>query len=263
MDSTPATMQAENAVAPRANAVVIRVEDVHKYYELGETRVHALRGVSVEIQRGEFVAIMGASGSGKSTFMNMLGCLDKPTSGRYLLEGTDVSRHDKRALALIRNQKIGFVFQGFNLLARTTALENTELPTLYTKIDNAERAKRAADALAMVGLADRAHHFPSQMSGGQQQRVAIARALVNRPSILLADEPTGNLDSRTSVEILEILQNLNDKGLTIVLVTHEHDIAQFAKRILVFRDGKIRKDDRVANRPRATDVLKTLPTLED
>jgi putative ABC transport system ATP-binding protein len=175
----------------------------------------------------------------------------------------DVSQHDKRALALIRNQKIGFVFQGFNLLARTTALENTELPTLYAKIDKVERQKRASEALAMVGLADRAHHFPSQMSGGQQQRVAVARALVNRPSILLADEPTGNLDSRTSVEIMEILQNLNDKGLTIVLVTHELDIAQFAKRVLVFRDGKIRKDDVAVNRPIAREVLKTLPTLDD
>ena len=180
-----------------------------------------------------------------------------------MLEGINVSEHDKRALALIRNQKIGFVFQGFNLLARTTALENTELPTLYTKINKIEREKRAAQALAMVGLADRAHHFPSQMSGGQQQRVAVARALVNRPSILLADEPTGNLDSRTSVEIMEILQNLNDKGLTIVLVTHELDIAQFAKRVLVFRDGKIRKDDVAVNRPIAREVLKTLPTLDD
>jgi putative ABC transport system ATP-binding protein len=242
---------------------VIAVEDVHKYYDLGETRVHALRGVSVEVRSGEFVAIMGASGSGKSTFMNMLGCLDRPSSGRYWLEGLDVSQHDKKALALIRNQKIGFVFQGFNLLARTTALENTELPTLYTKIDKAERGKRAVEALAMVGLANRAQHFPSQMSGGQQQRVAIARALVNRPSILLADEPTGNLDSRTSVEIMQILQELNDKGLTIVLVTHEQDIAQFAKRVLVFRDGKIRKDEMVANGPRASEVLKTLPTLEE
>src|SRR6476646_6979433 len=161
---------------------LIRVEDMHKYYELGEARVHALRGVSLDIRHGEFVAIMGASGSGKSTFMNILGCLDKPTSGKYLLEGVDVSRHDKRALALIRNQKIGFIFQGFNLLARTTAQENTELPTLYTKIDRVEREKRSAEALALVGLAERAQHFPSQMSGGQQQRVAIARALVNRPS---------------------------------------------------------------------------------
>ena len=180
-----------------------------------------------------------------------------------MLEGIDVSQHDKKALALIRNQKIGFVFQGFNLLARTTALENTELPTLYTKIDKAEREKRASKPWRWSGLAERAQHYPSQMSGGQQQRVAIARALVNRPSILLADEPTGNLDSRTSVEIMQILQDLNDQGLTIVLVTHEHDIAQFAKRVLVFSDGKIRKDDRLLNRPRAAEVLKALPTLED
>ena len=256
-----ASWAARNA-SPVADAV-IRVEELHKYYELGETRVHALRGVSVDIQAGDFVAIMGASGSGKSTFMNILGCLDKPTSGKYLLEGVDVSKHDKKMLALIRNRKIGFVFQGFNLLARTTARENTELPTLYTKISKQERERRAADSLAMVGLADRAHHFPSQMSGGQQQRVAIARALVNRPSILLADEPTGNLDSRTSVEIMEIFQRLNDEGLTIVLVTHENDIAQYAKRVLVFRDGRIRKDDSPTNRPRAHEVLKTLPTLED
>src|SRR5713226_7882764 len=219
MESMPTTKQIDVMPDNSAARAVIRVEEVHKYYELGETRVHALRGVSLEIHRGEFLAIMGASGSGKSTFMNMLGCLDRPSSGRYLLEGIDVSEHDKKALAFIRNEKIGFVFQGFNLLARTTALENTELPTLYTKIDKTEREKRAADALALVGLADRAQHFPSQMSGGQQQRVAIARALVNRPSILLADEPTGNLDSRTSVEIMEIFQDLNDKGLTIVLVT--------------------------------------------
>ena len=263
MNAMAAINQIEAVPSPSGNSVVIAVEEVHKYYDLGETRVHALRGVSVEVRRGEFVAIMGASGSGKSTFMNMLGCLDRPSSGRYLLEGIDVSQHDKKALALIRNQKIGFVFQGFNLLARTTALENTELPTLYTKIDKAERGKRAAEALAMVGLADRAQHFPSQMSGGQQQRVAVARALVNRPSILLADEPTGNLDSRTSVEIMEIFQNLNDKGLTVVLVTHEQDIAQFAKRVLVSRDGKIRKDDPVVGRPRASEILKTLPTLED
>jgi len=242
---------------------VIRVEAMHKYYQLGETRVHAVRGINVTIGRGQFVSIMGASGSGKSTFMNILGCLDRPSSGHYFLEGIDVSEYDKKALALIRNQKIGFVFQGFNLLARTTALENTELPTLYTKMNVRDRKKRASEALALVGLSERAHHFPSQMSGGQQQRVAIARALVNRPSILLADEPTGNLDSRTSVEIMEILQHLNDKGLTIVMVTHEHDIAQFAERVLMFRDGTIRKDDAVLNRPRATEVLKTLPTLED
>ncbi len=259
----PSANQVEVTGAAAATSTVIRVEDVHKYYELGETRVHALRGVSAGIERGEYLAIMGASGSGKSTFMNILGCLDRPSSGRYLLENTDVSRHDKKALARIRNQKIGFVFQGFNLLARTTALENTALPTLYTKIDQDERQKRAVEALKMVGLADRMEHYPSQMSGGQQQRVAVARALVNRPSILLADEPTGNLDSRTSVEIMEVFQDLNDKGLTIVMVTHELDVAQFAKRVMVFRDGKIRKDDAVPNRPRASEVLKTLPTLED
>lgn len=263
MGSIPASTQLGGPLTRSAAGAVIRVDDVHKYYELGETRVHALRGVTAEIQGGDFVAIMGASGSGKSTFMNILGCLDRPSSGRYFLEGMDVSGHDKKALAVIRNQKLGFVFQGFNLLARTTALENTELPTLYAKIDKTERRKRASDALTMVGLAERAQHFPSQMSGGQQQRVAIARALVNHPSILLADEPTGNLDSRTSVEIMEIFQNLNDKGLTIVLVTHEHDIAQFAKRVLVFRDGRIRKDDPILSGPRASEVLKTLPTLED
>jgi len=263
MESTVTARHSEPAAGATASNAVIRVEELHKYYEMGETRVHALRGVSMEIERGEFVAIMGASGSGKSTFMNILGCLDRPSEGRYLLEGVDVSQYDKRTLAGIRNHKIGFVFQGFNLLARTTALENTELPTLYTKIDNNERHKRAREALEMVGLADRAGHFPSQMSGGQQQRVAIARALVNRPAILLADEPTGNLDSRTSVEIIEIFQQLNEAGLTVAMVTHEHDIAQFARRVLVFRDGKIRRDEAVANRPRAAEVLKTLPTLED
>ena len=248
---------------PSANSVIIHVENVHKFYQLGETRVHALRGVGVTIRSGEFVAIMGASGSGKSTFMNILGCLDKPTSGHYLLEGTDVSQLDKRQLARIRNRKLGFVFQGFNLLARTTALENAELPTLYARIDKVERRRRALEALEMVGLADRMDHFPSQLSGGQQQRVAIARALVNRPAILLADEPTGNLDSRTSVEVMEIFQSLNNTGLTIILVTHEHDIAQFAKRSLVFRDGKIRRDEPIQKRAKAAEVLKTLPVLED
>ena len=241
----------------------IRVVDVHKIYEMGETRVHALRGISLDVERGGFVAIMGASGSGKSTLMNILGCLDRPTSGRYVLDGTDVSRLDKRALAHIRNQKLGFVFQGFNLLPRTTALENVELPTIYAPLTKAERRARANHALALVGLANRAEHFSSQMSGGQQQRVAIARALVNRPSILLADEPTGNLDSRTSVEIMAVLQELNDAGLTIVLVTHEQDIAQFAKRVVVFRDGRIKKDEPVRSRPVAREVLRTLPALED
>jgi putative ABC transport system ATP-binding protein len=247
---------------------VIRVEEVHKSYDLGETKVHALRGVNLTIQPGEFVAIMGSSGSGKSTFMNMLGCLDKPTSGKYILEGTDVSSLDKKQLAAIRNRKLGFVFQGFNLLARTTALENVELPTLYAHLGNDrkvkdERLARAKQTLQLVGLGDRMDHFPSQLSGGQQQRVAIARALVNRPAILLADEPTGNLDSRTSVEIMQIFQDLNDSGLTIVLVTHEPDIAQYAKRIVVFRDGKIRHDDPVRERPRAAEALKTLPAVDD
>jgi len=242
---------------------LIQIEDVHKYYDLGETRVHALRGVSAHIERGEFAAIMGASGSGKSTFMNILGCLDKPTSGRYLLEGVEVSLLGKKELAVIRNRKIGFVFQGFNLLSRTTAQENVELPTLYAKITKEEGQKRAREALELVGLGDRTQHFPSQLSGGQQQRVAIARALVNRPSILLADEPTGNLDSRTSVEIMDVFQKLNADGLTIVLVTHETDIAQFAKRRIQFRDGKIRRDEMVENRPVAREVLASMPTLED
>jgi putative ABC transport system ATP-binding protein len=243
---------------------VIRVEEVHKYYQLGDNRVHALRGVSMAIARGEFVAVMGASGSGKSTFMNILGCLDQPSSGRYLLENIDVSTLNKKQLASIRNQKIGFVFQGFNLLARTTALENAELPAFYARVSQEERLRRARTALEMVGLGDRMDHFPSQLSGGQQQRVAIARALVNQPSILLADEPTGNLDSRTSVEVMEIFQRLNEeRGLTIVLVTHENDIAQFCKRAVVFRDGKIRKDEVIVNRLFATQVLKNMPVLED
>jgi putative ABC transport system ATP-binding protein len=225
--------------------------------------VHALRGVTLEIAQGEFVAIMGASGSGKSTFMNILGCLDKPTTGQYLLEGTDVARLDKKQLAAIRNRKIGFVFQGFNLLARTSALENTELPTLYARIGKEERRRRATEALKMVGLGDRMDHFPSQLSGGQQQRVAIARALVNQPSIILADEPTGNLDSRTSVEVMGIFQSLNRRGLTIILVTHEHDIAQFTRRNIVFRDGKVRRDELVAEPMNAIEVLKTMPKLEE
>src|SRR5690348_3179059 len=251
------------ADAGSEQSALIQIEDVHKYYDLGETRVHALRGVSLQIGRGEFVAIMGASGSGKSTFMNIVGCLDKPSTGRYLLEGIEVSRLTKKELAAIRNRKIGFVFQGFNLLSRTTALENVELPTLYAHISKEEGHKRAQDALKLVGLGDRTQHFPSQLSGGQQQRVAIARALVNRPSILLADEPTGNLDSRTSVEIMEVFQKLNDDGLTIVLVTHEPDIAQFAKRDIHFRDGKMQRDEAVQKRPRAGEALRNMPSLED
>ena len=251
-----------NAVNTGSDAPVIKAEEVHKYYDLGETKVHALRGVDLTIEPGEFVAIMGSSGSGKSTFMNMLGCLDKPSSGRYLLEGTDVAQLNKKQLAEIRNRKLGFVFQGFNLLSRTTALENVELPTLYAHMDKAARLARAKEVLEMVGLGGRLDHFPSQLSGGQQQRVAIARALVNKPSILLADEPTGNLDSRTSVEIMQIFQELNESGLTIVLVTHETDIAQYAKRIVVFRDGKILRDQPVLERPRASEELEKMPALD-
>ncbi len=242
----------------------IRLDGVHKTYDLGEIQVHALRGVSMEIYAGEFVAVMGASGSGKSTLMNILGCLDKPSRGHYFLDGKDVSGLTKAELAKIRNHKIGFVFQQFNLLARTSALENVELPTIYAGVPLEERAKRAREALDRVGLSDRAGHFPSQLSGGQQQRVAIARALVNSPSLLLADEPTGNLDSRTSVEIMDILQGLNDRhGLTVVIVTHEPDIAQYAKRALEFRDGKMKKDVAIQNRSIAAEVLPTLPALDE
>jgi putative ABC transport system ATP-binding protein len=251
------------ATANEKQDAVISIQDVHRIYQLGENRVHALRGINLEIGRGEFVAIMGSSGSGKSTLMNILGCLDRPTSGNYVLDGVNVAQLPKKELAAIRNRRLGFVFQGFNLLARTTALENVELPTLYAKLDVEERQKRARRALEMVGLGERLDHFPSQLSGGQQQRVAIARALVNQPSILLADEPTGNLDSRTSVEIMSILQKLNDEGLTIVLVTHEPDIAQYAKRVITFRDGRVRRDELVAQRPSAAQVLAEMPTTEE
>ena len=243
-----AIAEARNSVSRNQPPPVVRITDVHKYYEMGENRVHALRGVSLDVAAGEFLAIMGASGSGKSTLMNVVGCLDQPSSGHYFLEGTDVSLLDRRRLAAIRNQKLGFVFQNYNLIARTTAQENVALPTLYTRMRREEGLKRAEDALALVDLTDRKHHYPSQMSGGQQQRVAIARALVNRPSILLADEPTGSLDSATSIEIMEVFQTLNRGGLTIMMVTHEPDIAEFAKRVVTFRDGKIQKDERTTGR---------------
>ncbi len=259
-----ATTTMEPMSETRSDTAVIRLENVHKTYDLGEVQVHALRGVSLEIQVGEFVAVMGASGSGKSTLMNIMGCLDRPTKGRYFLDGHDVSQMGKVELARIRNRKLGFVFQQFNLLSRTSALENVELPTVYAGIGPEEREKRAKLALERVGLSDRAHHFPSQLSGGQQQRVAIARALVNQPALLLADEPTGNLDSRTSVEIMDILQRLNEEeGLTVVLVTHELDIATYAERALEFRDGKLRRDLRISDRLTAREVLPTLPTLEE
>jgi len=262
MVTTNPTMDAKPRTS-RSSVPVVSVRDVRKNYPLGETEVHALRGISVSIEAGDFVAIMGASGSGKSTFMNILGCLDRPTSGEYWLEGTDVSQLNKKELARIRNQKIGFVFQGFNLLGRTTALENTELPMLYSRVGKKEREGRAREALTLVGLGDRLEHFPSQMSGGQQQRVAIARALVNKPRILLADEPTGNLDSRTSVEVMEILQELNRGGLTIVLVTREPDIARFTHRQIVFRDGHIKRDEVIDAPLIASEVMKTMPTIED
>jgi putative ABC transport system ATP-binding protein len=231
-------------------SAVIKLEDLHKVYHTGEVEVRAVRGVSLEIQAGEFVAVMGASGSGKSTLMNVLGCLDRPTAGRYFLDGVDVSQLDKNALADIRNLKIGFVFQSFNLLARTSALENVELPMLYTHAHLTARRQRelAVGALETVGLGDRGGHFPSQLSGGQQQRVAIARALVNQPAIVLADEPTGNLDSHTSVEVMSLFQKLNDQGITIILVTHELDIARYTKRNVVMRDGQIVNDSLVAAR---------------
>jgi putative ABC transport system ATP-binding protein len=229
---------------------VVRLENVHKTYRTGEVEVHAVRGVSLIIGRGEFVAVMGSSGSGKSTLMNLLGCLDRPSEGRYLLDGFDVSRLDRDQLADIRNRKLGFVFQSFNLLARTSALENVELPLLYGehRLTSTQLREKAAKVLAAVGLSGREDHHPSRLSGGQQQRVAIARALINDPEVVLADEPTGNLDSRTSIEIMEIFQTLNDRGITIVMVTHETDIAAYAKRNIMMRDGRVLSDQMVGER---------------
>jgi len=230
--------------------VVVRLEDVHKTYHTGEVEVHAVRGVTLEIGRGEFVAFMGSSGSGKSTLMNLLGCLDRPTKGRYFLDGADVSGLDRDQLADVRNRKLGFIFQSFNLLPRTSALENVELPLLYGthRLTNAELRAKAENVLAAVGLSGREDHHPSQLSGGQQQRVAIARALINEPEVLLADEPTGNLDSRTSIEIMDVFQKLNDRGITIVMVTHEPDIASYSRRNIMMRDGKVQKDRPVERR---------------
>jgi putative ABC transport system ATP-binding protein len=227
--------------------LIVQVNEVSKVYSMGEQRVEALKDVSLEVESGDFVAIMGASGSGKSTFMNILGCLDTPTSGSYLLQGENVRGLLKRDLAEVRNKKIGFVFQGFNLLARTSALENVELPLIYGRVPAAIRRERSLAALALVGLADRAGHTGNQLSGGQQQRVAIARALVNEPAIILADEPTGNLDSVTSVEIMSIFQKLNRHGSTIIMVTHEPEIAAYTKRNVVFRDGRILSDTILVN----------------
>jgi putative ABC transport system ATP-binding protein len=249
--------------APEAPPV-IQLDHIHKTYTMGDVEVHALRGVSLTIRQGEFVAIMGASGSGKSTTMNIIGCLDRPTRGTYILDGEDVSQMSKDERADIRCQKIGFVFQGFNLLSRTSALENVELPMLYLGVDSAQRRQRAMEALAAVGLAGREQNHPNQLSGGQQQRVAVARSLVNHPALILADEPTGNLDSRTSVEVMEIFQRLNrERGITLVLVTHEPDIAQYADRVVVFKDGKIKSDYQVQDKRDAAEELKNLPVVDD
>ncbi|HTX18473.1 MAG TPA: ABC transporter ATP-binding protein [Bacteroidota bacterium] len=242
---------------------VIQVSHVVKTYVMGDVEVHALRGVSLSVLKGEFVAIMGASGSGKSTFMNIVGCLDVPTKGEYFLDSVNVGQLSRDRLAGIRNAKIGFVFQGFNLLPRTSALENVELPMFYRSVSSKTRRDKAMEALRIVGLGERHEHMPNQLSGGQQQRVAIARALVNDPSIILADEPTGNLDSRTSVEVMEIFQQLNDRGITVLLVTHEQDIAEYAKRNVVFKDGKVKKDFPVAKRRVAKEQLDLMPVIPD
>src|SRR2546428_3433134 len=241
---------------------VISVKNLIKTYAVGEVEVRALRGVNLDVQRSEFLAVTGPSGSGKSTFMHIVGCLDRPTSGQYLLDGEDVSRMSRDALAAVRNKKIGFVSQGFNLLSRTSALDNVELPLLYggNGLKTSERHRRAKDMLELVGLGNRADHHPNQLSGGQQQRVAIARALINNPSILLADEPTGNLDSKTSIEVMGIFQRLNrERGITVVLITHEHDIAEYGARIVAFRDGQITADRPVTHRRIAEDELAALP----
>jgi putative ABC transport system ATP-binding protein len=238
---------------------VIQVDNIHKVYDSTDVRVHALRGVSLTVESGDFVAIMGTSGSGKSTLMNILGCLDRPTKGQYFLDGVDVSNFSKDERADIRNHKIGFVFQGYNLLRRTSATENVELPLIYSNVPAADRIRRSLEALRIVGLAGKSESQPNQLSGGQQQRVAIARALVNEPALLLADEPTGNLDSRTSIDIMSIFQRLNDNGMTIVVVTHEPDIAQYAKRIVVMRDGQIILDQPVRKRRNAAVELAAAP----
>src|SRR4249920_1862055 len=247
---------------------VITVKDLTKVYKMGEHTVRALRGISLEIEKGEFVAVTGPSGSGKSTFMHIAGCLDRPSSGSYVLDGKDVSKTPKDELAEVRNHKIGFVFQGFNLLTRTSALDNVELPLLYnrdakTKLKSKERHQRALKVLEAVNLANRHHHTPNQLSGGQQQRVAIARALINEPAMILADEPTGNLDTRTSIEVMGIFQKLNrEKGITILLITHEMDIAEYGTRLIRFRDGRVVADQPILHRRNAADELAALPPPE-
>jgi len=246
------------------NSEIISVKALVKIYEMGDVEVHALRGINVSIMKDDFVAIMGKSGSGKSTFMNIIGCLDVPTRGQYMLDGVDVSSLSRDQLAGLRNHKIGFVFQSFNLLLRTSALENVELPLMYNKkISSKEMRERALDALDAVGLAGRAHHFPNQLSGGEQQRVAIARSLVNDPVVILADEPTGNLDTRTSIEVMGIFQKLNLKGITIVIVTHEQDIAGFTKRNITFRDGRIIRAIVTENQRNAMKELENIPVIPE
>jgi len=244
--------------------VIISIKNLVKIYKMGDMEVHALRGIDMEIHNDDFVAIMGKSGSGKSTFMNIIGCLDVPTKGEYFLDGVDIRKMNKDQLAKLRNKKIGFVFQSFNLLSRTSALENVELPLMYTtNISSKQMRERAMNALESVGLANRAHHFPNQLSGGEQQRVAIARALVNDPVVILADEPTGNLDTRTSVEVMDIFQELNSNGITVVIVTHELDIASYTKNNVIFRDGKIQKSIPVENQKIAKEEIKNLPVIAE
>ena len=247
-------MEAVSDATAAASADVIRIEDLVRVYQMGEVEVRALDGVSLSIAPGEFVAVMGPSGSGKSTFMNIVGCLDRPTAGRYFLDGQDVSQLDRDQRAEIRNSKIGFVFQAFNLLSRTSALENVELPLIYSNDGHnaRQRAEKARRCIDMVGLSGREDHVPSQLSGGQQQRVAIARALINEPKLMLADEPTGNLDTKTSEEVMAVFQRLNEQGKTVVLITHEQDISEYARRVVVFRDGKLVEDRPVGNRRTAT-----------
>ena len=265
ISESPALPLGAAALAPQPEArPVIQLDHIHKTYTMGDVDVLALRGVSLTIREGEFVAIMGASGSGKSTMMNIIGCLDRPTRGIYILDGQDVSELSKDERADIRCQKIGFVFQGFNLLSRTSALENVELPMLYAGVANPARDERAMAALAAVGLAGREQNHPNQLSGGQQQRVAVARSLVNSPALILADEPTGNLDSRTSVEVMEVFQRLNrERGITLIVITHEHDIAQYAQRVVIFKDGKIKKDYQIEEQRDAAEVLRNLPPVEE
>lgn len=243
---------------------IISVKNLIKTYQMGDLEVHALRGIQIDVQKSDFVAIMGKSGSGKSTFMNIIGCLDVPSRGEYLLDGVDVGKMNKDQLAQMRNKKIGFVFQSFNLLSRTSALENVELPLMYNnKISSREMRERAINALDSVGLGSRSHHLPNQLSGGEQQRVAIARALVNDPLVILADEPTGNLDTRTSIEVMAIFQELNKKGITVVIVTHEPDIASYTNRNVTFRDGRVQKDTIIEKPRNANEELLSLPAISE